>query len=102
MIADHGDEYRSLRESFAGAIFLGSPLQGCDAAWLAAWVQKAIGNEQPLLKTLQSGSPELLSVTRDFWSSYGRLPIVCFYERSDSKYGPISMQVSIFHIDGAF
>ena len=94
MIADHGNEYSSLRESFAGAIFLGSPVQGCDAAWLAAWVQKAAGNEQPLLRALQTGSPELQSISRDFWSSYGGLPIVSFYEKSDLKYGPISMRVS--------
>ena len=94
MIADHGNEYSNLRESFAGAIFLGSPLQGCDAAWLASWVQKAVGNEQPLFQTLQPGSSELLSITRDFWSSYNSLPIMSFYERSDSKYGPISMRVS--------
>ena len=94
MIADHGNQYNSLRESFAGAIFLGSPLQGCDAAWLAAWAQKVAGNEQPLLRALQTGSSELLSLTRDFWSSYGTLPIVSFYEGSDSKYGPISVRVS--------
>ena len=94
MIADHGNEYSSLRESFAGAIFLGSPLQGCNAASLAVWVQKVSGNNQPLLRALQSGSQELLSIARDFGSSYRRLPIVCFYERSDSKYGPILVRVS--------
>ena len=93
MIADHGNEYSSLRESFAGAIFLGSPLQGCDTARFAAWIQNVAGNDQPLLRALRTCSPELLSITRDFWSSYNNLPIVSFYERSDSRYGPVSVRV---------
>ena len=98
MVANHGPEYAGIRESTAGAIFLGVPIQGCDAARFAAWAQCALGNDQPLLKTLQSASDELLALSRDFWSSYGQLPVTCFFENQDSQYGPLAVQVRILFI----
>ena len=41
---------------------------------------------------LEAGSPDLLALTRDFWSGYGNLPIICFFEKSDSQYGPIQVR----------
>jgi len=70
-------------------------MQGCTAAHVVAWVQHAIGNDQPLLDILKSGSQELLSVSRDFWSGYGKLPIVCFFEDQESSYGPVKVTVSL-------
>jgi hypothetical protein len=69
-------------------------MQGCTAADLAAWAQYALGNDQRLLDTLKSGSQELLSISRDFWSGYGRLPIVCFFEDQVSSYGLVKVKVS--------
>ena len=94
VIANHGNVFADIRVSTAGMIFLGVPTQGCDAARLGAWAQRAIGNDQPLLRTLQTASEDLLTLSRDFWTSYGSLPITCFFESSDSKYGPLTMRVS--------
>ena len=93
VIADHGDYFADIRESTAGAIFLGVPMQGCKAADMVAWGERALGNNQPLLNTLREGSQELLSLSRDFWSGYGKLPIACFFEDQDSSYGPIKVKV---------
>ena len=93
VIADHGDYFADIRESTAGAIFLGVPMQGCKAADMVAWGERAFGNNQPLLYTLREGSQELLSLSRDFWSGYGKLPIACFFEDQDSSYGPIKVKV---------
>lgn len=92
MIADHGDPFADIRESTAGAIFLGVPMQGCKAADIMAWGQRALGNNQPLLSTLREGSQELLSLSRDFWNGYAKLPIACFFEDQDSSYGPIKVK----------
>ena len=48
-----------------------------------------------MLKTLQSASDELLALSRDFWKSYGQLPITCFFENQDSQYGPLAIRVRI-------
>lgn len=100
MVANHGEIFVDIRESTAGVIFLGVPTQGCDAASLAAWAERAIRNDQPLLRTLETGSQELLSLSRDFWSSYGRLPITCFFEDLDSKYGPLRARVCTRFLPG--
>ena len=93
VVADHGRTFADIRESMAGAIFLGVPMQGCDAAGFVAWAEGAIGNEQPLLDTLRRESQDLLSLTRDFWSSYGSLPMTCFFENMDSKYLSVKIKV---------
>jgi len=93
VIADHGEHFADIRKSTAGAIFLGVPMQGCKAADIIAWGTHALGNNQPLLNTLREGNQELLSLSQDFWSGYGKLPIVCFFENQDSTYGPIKVKV---------
>jgi hypothetical protein len=93
VIADHGERFEDIRKSTAGAIFLGVPMQGCKAADIMAWGQRALGNNQPLLNTLREGNQELLSLSQDFWSGYGHLPIVCFFENQDSSYGSIQVKV---------
>ena len=98
MIADHGERFADIRKSTAGAIFLGAPMQGCKAADIVAWAQRALGNNQPLLNTLREGNQELLALSQDFWSGYGNLPIVCFFENQDSSYGPIRVNVRRIYI----
>ena len=92
-MADHGSEFKELRDAAAGFIFLGVPAQGCDAASFAHWIKKAVGDDQPLLRSLRTGNPSLLATSRDFWNGYGKLPITCFFEKSDWKHGPIAMKV---------
>ena len=92
VIANHGPVFTNVRESTAGAIFLGVPTQGCDAARLAAWGQRAVGNDQHLLRTLRTANEDLLALSRDFWDSYGGLPITCFFENLDSNYGPLTVR----------
>lgn len=76
-------------------------MQGSDYAGLMAWAQNALGNNQPLLTSLKTGSSDLRALSKDFWNSYGSLPIVCVFEIEDSKYGPVSARVSDSNMDGA-
>ena len=69
-------------------------MQGCDIVWIADWIQRALGNDQPMLKSLQSGSEELVRLSRDFWNGYGKLPITCFFEKRDTAViGPLAARV---------
>lgn len=93
MVASHGHTFRRVREEVRGVLFLGTPMQGCSIASLGEWAQRAAGNDPSLLRLLKSGSDDLLSLIRDYWSGYEHLPIVCFYEADQSNIGGFKIKV---------
>ena len=93
MLADHGDQFRDIRLSTAGIIFLGTPHQGSDAAVYGVWLAQAAGRDKTLLECLKRNSPALHDIARDFEASYSNADIVCFYENKDASYGPWRTQV---------
>lgn len=89
VLADHNKIFTDIRTSTSGIIFLGVPMQGSKAAGILTIFTDAIGNEQPMLKTLKAGSTELYELSDDFWSSYEALPAMFFCETNDSHYVPL-------------
>ncbi|KFY48789.1 hypothetical protein V495_01031 [Pseudogymnoascus sp. VKM F-4514 (FW-929)] len=86
--------FTDLRLSVAGVIFLGGPFQGSDAAIFGQWLAQLSGLESTLLKMLQKGSLDLFALSTDFYSSYGDLDLVCFYEKEKAEFfGIIKAQV---------
>ena len=92
-MANHGDDFRDIRLSTAGIIFLGTPHQGSDAAVYGVWLAQAAGHDRTLLESLKRHSPDLYGIARDFESSYKNADIFCFYEDRDASYGPLRTQV---------
>ncbi len=88
-----------LRNSIAGIIFLGAPLQGSDPAGYVTWlaelvrIHKQEGLRYTLLDTLKKDSSSLHDLSIKFWASYKDYDIVCFYENRKAVYGPLSAQV---------
>lgn len=95
VIAAINDNFSDISKCIAGAIFLGAPMQGSDSAYLLDWAMLALRNEQPLLRSLRSGSEELLALSRDFWGRYGSLQIICFFERQESSYTPLGLKAKV-------
>lgn len=93
MLADHGHEFKNIRLSTAGIIFLGTPHQGTDAAVYGVWLAQAVRHDKTLLESLKRNSPALYDIARDFDASYSNADIVCFYEDRDTSYGPWRTQV---------
>ena len=93
MLADHGHDFRDIRLSTAGIIFLGTPHQGTKAAVFGVWLAQAAGHDKTLLESLKRNSPALDDVARDFEAGYANADIVCFYEDKDASYGPWRTQV---------
>jgi len=93
VLADHGDEFRDIRLSTTGIIFLGTPHQGSEVAVYGVWLAQAIGHDKTLLESLKMNSLTLHDVARDFQASYKNADIVCFYENKDASYGPLRAQV---------
>ncbi len=87
-MADHGDDFRDIRLSTAGIIFLGTPHQGSDAAVYGVWLAQAVGHDKTLLKSLKRNNSALDEIARDFDASHSTADIVCFYEDKDMPYGP--------------
>lgn len=92
-MANHGHEFRDIRLSTAGIIFLGTPHQGSEAAVYGAWLTQAAGHDKTLLESLKRNSPALYNIARDFDAGYSHIDIVCFYEDKDASYGPWRTQV---------
>ena len=94
MLADHGSDFRDVRLSLAGIIFLGAPHQGSNAAEYGVWLARAAGRDITLLESLKRNSITLSEVASDFEKSYGaETDIVCFYEHENASYGPLETQV---------
>ncbi|CAG8948701.1 hypothetical protein HYFRA_00001822 [Hymenoscyphus fraxineus] len=72
--------FSEISNSVAGIIFLGTPFQGSDAAVYGNLIARFTGLDATLLKMLQRENPELHKLSRQFWSSYSHVDIVCFYE----------------------
>ncbi|KAI8945007.1 hypothetical protein F4801DRAFT_594485 [Xylaria longipes] len=87
-IAVHGDDYADIRHSVIGVIFLGAPFRGSELAVYGKWYAKAAGFDHTLLGLLEKDNSYLHGLSRDFWASYGKRDIVCFYENRDAEYGP--------------
>ena len=88
MIADHSNNFRDIRLSTAGIIFLGTPHQESEVAVYGVWLAQAIRHDKTLFKSLKRKSPTLHAIARDFEASYSNADIVCFYEDKDALYGP--------------
>ena len=93
MLADHGNDFKDIRLSTAGIIFLGTPHQGSEAAVYEVWLAQAVGHDKTLLKFLKRNSSALDEIARDFNASHGNADIVCFYEDKDVSYEPWQIQV---------
>lgn len=93
MLADHGYDFRDIRLSTAGIIFLGTLYQGTKAAGFGVWLAQVARYDKTLLESLKRNSPALDDVARDFEAGYPNADIVCFYEDKDASYGPCRTQV---------
>jgi len=88
VIASIGQDFRSVKDRVAGVIFLGTPHEGTEIAGLARKlllppkIFRIV--DTGMLKSLESKNAGLYNISRDFWSGYGHLDIVCFYE-TDAK-----------------
>ncbi|KAL9099731.1 MAG: hypothetical protein Q9163_004809 [Psora crenata] len=92
VLANHGDEYKNIRLSTAGIVFLGTPHQGCDAAGYGVWFARIAGKDKTLLESLKRSSPALHDLGRDFEASHRNTDVVCFYEDKSASYGPLQVQ----------
>lgn len=92
-MANHGDEFKDIRLSTAGIIFLGTPHQGSEVAVYGVWLAQALGHDKTLLESLRKDNPILYNVARDFEASYSNADVVCYYENEDASYGPLQVQV---------
>jgi hypothetical protein len=93
LLADHGHEFKDIRQSTAGIIFLGAPHQGSDAVVYGVWLAEAMRHDKTLLECLKKNSPDLYDIARDFETSHGDTDVICFYESKDASYGPWRTQV---------
>ena len=93
MLANHGDEFRNIRSSTTGIVFLGTPHAGSDAALYGAWLAQAVGHDKTLLKSLKKNSSALYEIACDFEKGYRDADMVCFYENKEASYGPWRTQV---------
>ena len=97
VLADHHDDSNEVRSSVAGALYLGIRMKGADAAGILLWASAVVGNNQPLLNTLEANSGQLRELMSDYWCSYGDIETVCFNEKYASTYGPVNTVVSAFN-----
>ncbi|KAI1117128.1 hypothetical protein F5Y14DRAFT_19005 [Nemania sp. NC0429] len=74
-------------------IFLGAPFQGSELAVYGTWIAQVAGLDESLLCILEKDNLHLHGISRDFWASYGKRDIVCFYETKDAEYGPWRQRV---------
>ncbi|TGJ83479.1 hypothetical protein E0Z10_g5315 [Xylaria hypoxylon] len=88
VIAVHGKNYSDICESVTGIIFLGAPFRGSELAVYGEWFAKATGRNTELLGILKKDNSHIYDVSRDFWASYEKRDIVCYYENKDVEYGP--------------
>ncbi|MCJ1239064.1 hypothetical protein MMC14_007057 [Varicellaria rhodocarpa] len=88
ILANHGDDFKDIRLSTAGIIFLGTPHQGSNTTVYDVWLAQAARHDKTLLKSLKKSSPALHDVARDFETSYRSVDVVCFYENKEASYGP--------------
>ncbi|KFY60010.1 hypothetical protein V497_03938 [Pseudogymnoascus sp. VKM F-4516 (FW-969)] len=86
VIAALDSEFRELRLSVSGIIFLGAPFQGSSAAVLGKRLAQATGGDLSLLELLQKDNPDLYSLSKDFCTSYHDWDFVCFYENTDADF----------------
>ncbi|KFX97135.1 hypothetical protein V490_02942 [Pseudogymnoascus sp. VKM F-3557] len=86
VIAALDSEFRELRLSVSGIIFLGAPFQGSSAAVLGKRLAQTIGGDLSLLELLQEDNPDLYSLSKDFCTSYHDWDFVCFYENTDADF----------------
>lgn len=86
-------QFSDISSSVAGIIFLGTPFQGSNAAGLGSFIARLGGFDSTLLKLLQKDNPELHKLSRNFWSGYGHLDILCFYENRDADFKLLKTQV---------
>ncbi len=93
MLTDHGNDFRDIRLSTAGIIFLGTPHQESEAAVYDVWLAQAVRHDKTLLKFLKRNSSALDEIARDFDASHSTADIVCFYEDKDVSYGLWQTQV---------
>lgn len=89
VMAVHGNDYRDVRLSTAGIIFLGTPHQGSEAAEYGERVAHLVRHHSMLLETLKRNNDSLYGIAQDFEKSYGDTDIVCFYEDKATSYGPL-------------
>lgn len=92
-MADHGEDFKDIRSTTAGIIFLGTPHQGSDAAVYGVWLAKIARHDATLLESLKRDSPALYGIACDFDNSYRNADIVCFYEKEAESYGPVRTRV---------
>lgn len=85
-LADHGSDYADIKDSTAGILFLGGPMQGSEAASMASKIERVFFIESSILKTLEPGSHDLARLNRNFMAGYAKLKPVCFYETIDQVY----------------
>ncbi|MCJ1242271.1 hypothetical protein MMC14_010278, partial [Varicellaria rhodocarpa] len=88
VLANHGDDFKDIRLSTAGIIFLGTPHQGSNAAVYGMWLAQAARYDKTLLESLKKSSAVLHDIARDFETSYRSVDVVCFYENKEASYGP--------------
>ena len=86
-MADHGDNFKDLRLSVAGIVFLGTPHQGSDAAGYGKLLAQATGRDTTLLESLTRNSQVLNGIAQDFETSYSNADLVCFYEKNHGLLG---------------
>lgn len=93
VLADHGEDFKDIRLSTAGIVFLGTPHQGSDAAVYGVWLAKIARHDATMLESLKRDSPALYDIAWDFDKSYRNADVVCFYEKEACSYGPLRTQV---------
>lgn len=93
ILANHGNDFRDIRLSAAGIIFLETSHQGSDAAVYDVWLAQAARRDKTLLESLRRCSSDLHDIARDFEKSYGNLDMICFYENKEASHEPWRTQV---------
>ncbi|KFY32634.1 hypothetical protein V493_00017 [Pseudogymnoascus sp. VKM F-4281 (FW-2241)] len=93
VIAALNRDFRELRLSVAGVIFLGTPFQGSNAAVLGKRLAQVTGGDLSLLELLQKDNPNLHALAKDFCDSHHEWDFVCFYEDTDADFTLLKTRV---------
>ncbi|KFZ13047.1 hypothetical protein V502_06789 [Pseudogymnoascus sp. VKM F-4520 (FW-2644)] len=93
VIAALNQDFRDIRLSVSGIIFLGAPFQGSNAAMLGKRLAQVTGGDLSLLELLQKDNPNLHSLSKDFCDSHHEWDFVCFYENTDADYALFKTRV---------